>query len=733
MKKTRMKVIVTLLATSTFLFGWGERTHRALTSKAISFSVLGQYDFIKKLGLTHNNLTPLGLSDRTLICSEWMLDGAEKEDESRTLSVIMARSDNHFHDPMKEFQNANLTDVEFTDGSPFSAVVWAQNYVCQSNYPEGDNSWKKARDSFHSGLTTSILSERKHYFAQMFKALGHQVHLIQDMAVPDHVRNDSHPMNSVFNELFTKYNGSYRCIEGWALHNAGKVDGYASSPLFPNDDYLNNLTLEMVENLEPISRLSDINVFIDIPLSPIKDQGLAEYTNSNFFSEDTTWFSNDWWCLHGPKHVYPFPSKIHINLIEEDREIPILGGTYKAKYFKKTNEGEDVQHLLRGDFLDGGFLDDRCHEEYASKLVPRAVGYSAALLNYFFRGQIEVALPEEGIYASCTDRTKTFWTIKMKARNATPGDKMEDGEINLVIRYREGDWNPLDKAAAPRIDSGINEKYIIKTATEKMLGSDFQTLTFENCPLPLNAVDVSFSLIYKGKLGFERNAVAFGYKNVSEPTPVSIFNNTDLICYNKAFVAANSPELLAANDKNGDGVIRCADGEETISPLNVYLTRFSFDGVNAWESAHQISYEPAILIPPDSMYTIYVLADNEHFNVSYHAWAFDPNDINCMYEYKGEASKWAASFSNYLSLELINNNWTLYNGISPIGTFRGHYRFDIAVLNHYIPNDTTCDSGTLASVGLAANVAGARGEAAGSMVQRRAIKASMEDFRKREK
>lgn len=732
MKKTLAKIIVSLLAANPFLFGWGEITHRILTTKALSFSVLGQYDYIRKLGLTSYNFTPLTLIDRTLICSEWLLDGAEKEDESRALSAIMARSDNHFHDPLKEFQYAYLTDFEFTDGPPYSAVVWAQNHS-QANYPEGDNSWRTVRDSLFSGLTTSILSERKHYFAKMFKALGHQVHLIQDMAVPDHVRNDSHPLNSVFDGFFTNNKGSYRCIEGWALHNAGTVEDFANSPCFPGAKLLKGFSLEMQSNLEPTSRLTDINAFRGIPLAPMEDQGLAEYANSNFFSEDTTWFSNDWWYLPGPKHVYAFPSKTHISLIEEDREIPILGGTYKAKYFKKTNEGEDVQHLLRWDFLDGGFLDDQCHEEYASKLVPRAVGYSAALLNYFFRGQIEIALPDEGIYASCTDGTKTFWTIKMKARNATPGETMEDGEINLVIRYREGYWNPLDKAAAPQIDPGIDERYIIKTATEKMLGSDFQTLIFENCPLPLNAEDVSFSLIYKGKLGFEGKAVAFGYKKVSEPTPVSIFNNTDLICYNGVFVSANSPELLAANDKNGDGVIRCADGEETISPLNVYLTRFSFDGVNAWESAHQISYEPAILIPPDSMYTIYVLVDNEHFNVSYHAWAYDSNDINCMYEYKGEASTWAASFSNYLSLELINNKWTLYNGRSPIGTFRGHYRFNIAVLNQYIPKDATCNSGTLASAGLDANVTGARGEAAGSVVQRRALKASMKDFEKREK
>lgn len=27
----------------------------------------------------------------------------------------------------------------------------------------------------------------------LFRGLGHQIHLIQDMAVPEHVRNDAHP------------------------------------------------------------------------------------------------------------------------------------------------------------------------------------------------------------------------------------------------------------------------------------------------------------------------------------------------------------------------------------------------------------------------------------------------------------------------------------------------------------------------------------------------------------
>ena len=33
-------------------------------------------------------------------------------------------------------------------------------------------------------------------------------------------------------------------------------------------------------------------------------------------------------------------------------------------------------------------LDDKCHEDYQQKLIPRAVGYSAGLLDYFFRAHL---------------------------------------------------------------------------------------------------------------------------------------------------------------------------------------------------------------------------------------------------------------------------------------------------------------------------------------------------------
>ena len=40
------------------------------------------------------------------------------------------------------------------------------------------------------------------------------------------------------------------------------------------------------------------------------------------------------------------------------------------------------------------FTFDAAHQY----LIPRAVGYSAGLINYFFRGQMEITSPDEGVY-----------------------------------------------------------------------------------------------------------------------------------------------------------------------------------------------------------------------------------------------------------------------------------------------------------------------------------------------
>ena len=72
------------------------------------------------------------------------------------------------------------------------------------------------------------------------------------------------------------------------------------------------------------------------------------------------------------------------------------------------------------------YLDETCHEEYAEKLIPRAVGYSAGLLNYFFRCQLEAVNPA----VSATGAT-------FKIKNNTPNEAIDmQSHMNTGKRVR---------------------------------------------------------------------------------------------------------------------------------------------------------------------------------------------------------------------------------------------------------------------------------------------------------
>jgi hypothetical protein len=82
-------------------------------------------------------------------------------------------------------------------------------------------------------------------------------------------------------------------------------------------------------------------------------------------------------------------------------------------------------------------LDLECYKEYAQNLIPRAVGYSAGLLNYFFRGTLDVSWPETGVY-SIADGSQTSYTangnhhqqftkINAAIRNTTPNEAIGVG------------------------------------------------------------------------------------------------------------------------------------------------------------------------------------------------------------------------------------------------------------------------------------------------------------------
>ncbi len=270
--------------------------------------------------------------------------------------LMYVRSLNHFHDPVSESGfKGDCRESSLCE----SSTRWALEPLGTQSSQTGNYSWYDVRDYYLQALTSADQDSRNNNFADTFRGLGQLMHLVQDASVPSHVRNDFHYLANYENYAQTYVNQN-------------------GVPTPTNSDYF-------VGTLSNIASLIDTNSYNgtnpEVTLS--NSVGLSEYTNANFFSEDTI-FSN-----------FSYPS---------------IGGTEvwkdasnNRKYLKKT-EGVPVEHLAEvsylyfyrlryfpqySEYLPLG-LDEMVYFDYASHLLPRAVGHSTGLLNYFFRGEINM-------------------------------------------------------------------------------------------------------------------------------------------------------------------------------------------------------------------------------------------------------------------------------------------------------------------------------------------------------
>ena len=185
-------------------------------------------------------------------------------------------------------------------------------------------------------------------------------------------------------------------------------------------------------------------------------------------------------------------------------------------YIAKTGHGEKITHFLKPSYVSIAMItmnnaytqifkrtllpDDECLKEYASKLLPKAVGYSAALLEYFFRGTLDVKH-----LTIQRDADQNLASVTMKVKNtsklAEQAESMEAGSISLAYRYVPfGSSFPV-YGLAEDIYSGISHN--------DPINSDFVSISATlPTSIPFNAKDIVFTLVYRGKLGNEDDAIA---------------------------------------------------------------------------------------------------------------------------------------------------------------------------------------------------------------------------------
>jgi hypothetical protein len=304
--------------------------------------------------------------------TEWLARGGRREDDR-------IRFLNHFHNPLADWSAAGLLG---SIGQ--SSVLWAQN-VSLSGW-----SWQDVRNAYLDALTRPASSDREANLARAFEGLGRQVHLVQDAASPAHTRNDPHALYNyeslvddarerdevAFNAWLTAAPDTPGVPDaGWQLLDGNPLAPVATARLIDTDRYLGG---------NPGSTAA--------PLI-----GLAEYTNANFFSEDRIFTEND----ANPQQRFPYPRRSSVT--EQDYDIRVANATVKRRYFVKSADGATGYRLATVGFLrdyhqrfnldwtrfrESPALDEGVYRDYAERLLPRAVAYSTALLDYFFRGRM---------------------------------------------------------------------------------------------------------------------------------------------------------------------------------------------------------------------------------------------------------------------------------------------------------------------------------------------------------
>lgn len=407
---------------------------------------------------------------------DWIREGGSLEDN-------VPRFLNHFHYPLRSpWRDAGLKELPFFG---MSSILWGQT---ASQDVEESFSWINAREAYFSALTHLDKTKRGEKFGETFRALGQVMHLVADASVPAHARNDAH-----LGDPYEKWvERQVRPLAGETRETARQrfLRAFAPSPFRPDDSFILNLAIlgqDAIDAPVPIARLWDTDRYNGTSASiTLSSQiGISEYANANFFSEDTV-FSDQ--RDPGNKHFSPLPSSADVELFTD----PSTKRTYWRKRAATSDEPQHLAVVSKRFFWQQssgvqlpprGRLDESVHEDYARLLLPRAVGYSASLLDYFFRGQLDVDVLLD------PDDSSVFRVV------ATNGSK-DDLVNGTLTLYRDDPTEGPASATRTAVTSAQVSGIIPQ-------GQDLFTIPPSIPALSEQDAERSFLAVYKGTLGQE--------------------------------------------------------------------------------------------------------------------------------------------------------------------------------------------------------------------------------------
>lgn len=346
-------------------------------------------------------------------------------DEDAIVASPPFRVRHHFFDPHFDrpltMKASDTIAIELGERAPDWALEDRRTYLTQQF------SYRDALEAFSRAVILEKASDRDAAFAQTFEALGHVIHLLQDVGSPEHARNDFHLPLGSNRSLFEQH------LDEATVMPSLKYGGY----------------------LPP-----DFETAREFWVSPLRDgSGLAEFSNRNFVSADTNFsVSNADPPIGGE---YPSPvrddSTAHDVDVQSLSAVPLRDRWGRLLEGKVTFYGAPVVDAVTGgtefndrlttlsyfgrDLASKGeerlFTINRFNvERHAEFLVPRAVGYSAGLLNHFFRGRLESTFGDDP-----ADPTGALLTVINRSPEA-----IGPGTLGVYVDDPEGARRPVGAA-----------------------------------------------------------------------------------------------------------------------------------------------------------------------------------------------------------------------------------------------------------------------------------------------
>lgn len=251
-------------------------------------------------------------------------------------------------------------------------------------------SFKRGQRAPLAALTEPTTIQRRTAAALALQILGHVTHHIQDMAQPQHTRNDQHvhPLlgkNPVWSYYELKTEEQNTNIENMLKNRA------VSDP-----DY-------------PIPKFSTAREFWHSATADPQYIGMAEFTAQNFTSFGTQFTGGATSDSVGAAAGFPLPSGSDVKI--DRRQVPVAYSVYGAVIPAGERDflvgsvfdgytNTRVNSILAATSLTDIFTrtgastfrrfteDSAIYDARYEILMPRAVAFSAGLINHFFRGRL---------------------------------------------------------------------------------------------------------------------------------------------------------------------------------------------------------------------------------------------------------------------------------------------------------------------------------------------------------